>query len=166
MTLDPVPCDLVGLQQRQKLLPEIDIQRGLFVGFDPALRPPCVDPALHNGVRDVFRVRVKLHMTRLLQRAQRGDDARQFHAVVGRLRFAAGKLLFHAVPLENRAPAARTGIAGAGAVGVDRDCSHSSIFKTAMNASDGTETVPKVRMRFLPSFCFSRSFFFRVISPP
>ena len=35
-----------------------------------------------------------------------------------------------------------------------------------MNASDGTDTVPNVRMRFLPSFCFSSSFFFRVISPP
>ena len=42
----------------------------------------------------------------------------------------------------------------------------SSSFNTAMNASDGTATVPNVRMRFLPSFCFSRSFFFRVISPP
>ena len=27
-----------------------------------------------------------------------------------------------------------------------------------MNASDGTDTVPKVRMRFLPSFCFYSSF--------
>ena len=28
------------------------------------------------------------------------------------------------------------------------------------------ETLPKERMRFLPSFCFSSSFFFRVMSPP
>ena len=42
----------------------------------------------------------------------------------------------------------------------------SSSLRTAMNASDGTATVPNVRMRFLPSFCFSSSFFFRVISPP
>ena len=34
------------------------------------------------------------------------------------------------------------------------------------NASDGTSTVPSWRMRFLPSFCFSSSFFFLVISPP
>ena len=32
--------------------------------------------------------------------------------------------------------------------------------------SDGTATVPNVRIRFLPSFCFSSSFFLRVISPP
>ena len=43
---------------------------------------------------------------------------------------------------------------------------YSSIFSTAINASLGTDTVPKVRMRFLPSFCFSSSFFFRVMSPP
>ncbi len=42
----------------------------------------------------------------------------------------------------------------------------SSSFSTAMKASEGTETVPKVRIRFLPSFCFSSSFFFRVMSPP
>ena len=35
-----------------------------------------------------------------------------------------------------------------------------------MKASEGMETEPKLRIRFLPSFCFSRSFFFRVMSPP
>ena len=35
-----------------------------------------------------------------------------------------------------------------------------------MKASEGTETVPKDRIRFLPSLCFYRSFFFRVMSPP
>ena len=35
-----------------------------------------------------------------------------------------------------------------------------------MNASDGTSTLPTWRMRFLPSFCFSSSCFFRVMSPP
>ena len=32
--------------------------------------------------------------------------------------------------------------------------------------TDGTDTVPNVRIRFLPSFCFSSSFFLRVMSPP
>ena len=41
-----------------------------------------------------------------------------------------------------------------------------SIFSTAIKASEGTCTVPNWRIRFLPSFCFSNSFFFRVISPP
>ncbi len=42
----------------------------------------------------------------------------------------------------------------------------SFIFSTARKASLGTSTVPNWRMRFLPSFCFSKSFFLRVMSPP
>ena len=42
----------------------------------------------------------------------------------------------------------------------------SFILSTARNASLGTSTVPNWRMRFLPSFCFSSSFFLRVMSPP
>jgi len=44
--------------------------------------------------------------------------------------------------------------------------SSSSSFSTAIKASVGICTVPRLLMRFLPSFCFSSSFFFRVISPP
>ena len=43
---------------------------------------------------------------------------------------------------------------------------HSSSLSTAVNASLGTCTVPSWRIFFLPSFCFSRSFFLRVMSPP
>ena len=42
----------------------------------------------------------------------------------------------------------------------------SSSLSTAIKASVGSCTVPRVRIFFLPSFCFSSSFFFRVISPP
>ena len=42
----------------------------------------------------------------------------------------------------------------------------SSSFNTAMNASVGICTVPSERIFFLPSFCFSSSFFLRVMSPP
>ena len=41
-----------------------------------------------------------------------------------------------------------------------------SSLRTAMNASVGTWTVPRFRIFFLPSFCFSSSFFLRVMSPP
>ena len=42
-----------------------------------------------------------------------------------------------------------------------------AIYKnSAMNASWGTSTRPTIFMRFLPSFCFSRSFRLRVMSPP
>ena len=47
-----------------------------------------------------------------------------------------------------------------------RDQFSSSSFSTAMNASVGICTLPSERIFFLPSFCFSSSFFFRVMSPP
>ena len=37
---------------------------------------------------------------------------------------------------------------------------------TARKASWGISTDPTIFMRFLPSFCFSSSFFLRVMSPP
>ncbi len=42
----------------------------------------------------------------------------------------------------------------------------SSMESTARNASWGISTRPTCFIRFFPSFCFSRSFRFRVISPP
>jgi len=43
---------------------------------------------------------------------------------------------------------------------------YTSTFSAAINASCGISTLPNCRMRFFPSFCFSRSFRFRVASPP
>ena len=43
---------------------------------------------------------------------------------------------------------------------------HTSTFSAAMKASCGISTLPNWRMRFLPSFCFSRSLRLRVTSPP
>ena len=44
--------------------------------------------------------------------------------------------------------------------------SHPSTFNTWMKASCGISTLPNCRMRFLPSFCLSRSLRLRVASPP
>src|SRR6266699_5537155 len=41
-----------------------------------------------------------------------------------------------------------------------------STWSTARNASCGISTVPTCFIRFLPSFCFSSTLRFRVISPP
>ncbi len=43
---------------------------------------------------------------------------------------------------------------------------YSPILSAAMKASCGISTLPNWRMRFLPSFCFSRSLRLRVTSPP
>ena len=42
----------------------------------------------------------------------------------------------------------------------------SPIFSAWMKAACGISTLPNWRMRFLPSFCFSRSLRLRVTSPP
>ena len=43
---------------------------------------------------------------------------------------------------------------------------YSSSLRTARKASVGSWTLPRERIFFLPSFCFSSSFFLRVMSPP
>ena len=43
---------------------------------------------------------------------------------------------------------------------------HESTLRTARKASCGISTRPTYFIRFLPSFCFSRSFRLRVMSPP
>jgi hypothetical protein len=42
----------------------------------------------------------------------------------------------------------------------------SALERAAMKASWGTSTRPTIFIRFLPSFCFSRSLRLRVMSPP
>jgi hypothetical protein len=64
---------------------------------------------------------VNVDETRPLERFQRRDRGHQLHAVVGGVRLAALELLLMIAEGENRAPAAGPRIAGAGAVGVDRD---------------------------------------------
>lgn len=41
-----------------------------------------------------------------------------------------------------------------------------SVRKTSLKAFSGSSTDPKRFSFFFPSFCFSRSFFFRETSPP
>ena len=54
-----------------------------------------------------------------------------------------------------------------GGLGPGLDLAHPrQLLRTDRNASCGTSTFPTCFMRFLPSFCFSRSFRFRVMSPP
>ena len=47
----------------------------------------------------------------------------------------------------------------------DRKGNHCA-FNTSINASCGILIRPMLFIRFFPSFCFSRSLRFRVISPP
>ena len=70
--------------------------------------------------------------------------------------FSSGSILW---PVKKAVRRILSGDSGLSAIG-------QSILSTARKASLGTCTVPNWRMRFLPSFCFSSSFFLRVMSPP
>ena len=65
VAFDPVVVQLVLRDELQELLPQIDVQRGLFVAFDPAALLPAVDPALFQRVNDVARIGLELHDARL-----------------------------------------------------------------------------------------------------
>ena len=45
-------------------------------------------------------------------------------------------------------------------------CRSAPVSSTAMKAFCGMSTEPMLFIRFLPSFCFAHSFFFREMSPP
>ena len=67
-------------------------------------------------------------------------------------------------PLGYRVLEAEDGQAGVEHAG--QQTHQSSTWRMARNASCGTSTEPICFMRFLPAFCFSSSFFLRVMSPP
>ena len=155
-----------------------------------------VDPrrAIGGKARRIHRAGVALHGDLRIRhhgiaRAQRVEHARERPARQERRRAAAKEHRLHRrrhgqplgsegdLPLEQRGisfRALRLRIGNKIAVGalsdaerdVKIDAGHQLMRSTLMNASLGTCTVPTWRMRFLPSFCFSSSFFLRVISPP
>ena len=101
-------------------LPQIDVLDRLLVGGAPAVPLPAVDPA-GDALTHILAVGVEIDGAGPLQRFQRRDRRHQLHAVVGGVRLAALQLLLDVAEFQDRAPAARPGIARAGAVGVDDD---------------------------------------------
>ena len=87
-----------------------------------------------QAVNDVLAVAVQVNGAGLLELAQRLQQGGHLHAVVGRVGLAAGKLLLvhllrRAEP-QDRAPAARAGVAAAGTVGINFNMLHAlySVF--------------------------------------
>ncbi|MCY1448752.1 hypothetical protein D9M71_654490 [compost metagenome] len=97
-------------------LPQVSVfHRFLRRGFPAALLPvvhPLVD-AFHH----VLRVGHQQHLAGTLELFQATDRAHQLHAVIGGIGFAAPEFLFNALAHQQCAPAARAGVALAGAVG-------------------------------------------------
>ena len=120
MTLDPVPAHLVRFQRRVEALPEIDILDRLLVRRAPAVAFPVGNPR-HDTVAQILTVGVDIDPARPLERLERRDRRHQLHAVIGGIELAAFEFLFAVAEREDRAPAPRTRIARAGAVGMHDD---------------------------------------------
>ncbi len=104
-------------------LPQIDILYRLLVGGSPVAQLPLRHP-FEDAFAHVLRVGVQHHVAVALQRRERLDRRGQLHAIVGGERFAALELFLVLARAQDRAPSARPGVAAAGTVGVDLDCSH------------------------------------------
>src|SRR5436190_16198744 len=122
MAAHPVPLYNMLIRHLAEALPEVDVLDRLLVRRAPAAPPPVVDPG-GDALLYVERVGVKPHAARTLERLERADDRHELHAVVGGLGFAAVDLFLGATLAASqpqyRTPAARPGIAAAGAVAVD-----------------------------------------------
>ncbi|KAG0772329.1 hypothetical protein G6F22_015828 [Rhizopus arrhizus] len=116
MPADPAPGHLVALDLLVQGLPQLDVLDGLFVGRHPASALPVRQP-LGHALHHVLRVRVDGDDAGALERAQAFNDRQQLHAVVGGLEFAAVHGFFVAARAHQHAPAPRTRIALAGAIG-------------------------------------------------
>src|SRR5574340_115449 len=116
----PVPANAMARRLRFELAPQLRVLHRLAVARAPAVLLPGADPRLH-AVLHVLRIGVKLDLGALRQRFERADHRDELHPVVGRLRLSAEELFLAPVPDEKRAPAARSGVALAGAVSVDDD---------------------------------------------
>src|SRR5205085_195953 len=78
------------------------------------------DPA-GDAVPDILTVGVKPDPARLLQGLKPFDRCHQLHSIIGRQGLAPGKLALLGAHPQQRRPAARPGIAAAGAVREDLD---------------------------------------------
>ena len=100
-------------------LPQIDVLHRLLVGGAPAVPLPAVDP-LGDAVAQILRVGVEARPRRAASapRAPRSRPSAPCGCWSSAARRPRSPLAV--APAQDRAPAARAGIAGAGAVGTDR----------------------------------------------
>ena len=120
MAFHPFPGHLVAGGRLDQLLPNLDIFHRFVVGGPPAPFLPAEHP-FGDAIHDIFAVGVERYRAWLLEQVERFKRRRHFHAVVGRLRLAAGDFLFRVAKTQHRAPTARARIALARAIGENLD---------------------------------------------
>src|SRR5262249_53451409 len=116
-----VPRDLVALGLGEQALPEIAVLDGLLLRVPPAVGAPALVPTIAEAVDEIGAVAVQRDEATAGHGAQALEGGAELHALVGGGGLAAGDLALGAAVDDDGAPAARPGVAQAGAVGVDRD---------------------------------------------
>lgn len=123
MALHPMPLYLMLRANIDQLMPQLGISHGFLAGIQPAAFLPAVHP-LRDAFDQIFAVGEKIDMTGLYQGGKTADRGSHLHPVVGRIGFAAGYFLFVRTHPQQDAPAARTGVSLAGAIGKKFDPFH------------------------------------------
>src|SRR5690606_26333520 len=118
MTSDPDPVDLVSARRFIQRFPQFLILDGLFRGCKPAIPLPIMDP-LCDPVSQILRVGVKFDVAGFFERFQRFDGGGQFHAVIGRVAFAAAQFFPLIAIQQDSSPAAGAGVGRSRSIGVD-----------------------------------------------
>ena len=122
MPLHPLPSQGMTTNCFIQLLPQVLVFYGLFVrGLPAALLPPW-QPVAHT-VHDVFRIGVQSDIVWIMERIQRLDGRRQFHAVIRSIGCAAMQGLAVLSRKQHNAPATGSRITSAGPVSVNLNCS-------------------------------------------
>ena len=103
-------------------------QIGILLSGEPLLLP-AEDPALRDGVDDVFRIGVDHHVApREFQRFERDAHGHQLHTVVGRQPETGRHLLAERPAQQHRPVTSRTGISQCRTVGIDRNIQNKNLI--------------------------------------
>src|SRR5205814_10136513 len=103
MTAHPVPDNFVSCRCSIEFVPEIFVLYLLF----PSARFPGANP-FGDSFTEILRVGETLHLTGFFNSRQPFNRSSQFHSIVCRGQFAAGKLLLRASVPEDGSPSSRT----------------------------------------------------------
>ncbi len=119
VTFDLEPLHLMDMRQFEQRSPKILVLYRLSFGVEPPIALPFLQPMLAEAIDKISAVAVQLHSAGLLQSRQSGDSCLQLHALIGGIGLASGQFFYPLPVNKDTAPAARSGIAGTGSVGVD-----------------------------------------------
>ena len=115
-----VPHDVVAPRLRDEALPQIAIGDGLSGRAEPAVGLPARPPAITEAVHHVGGIGEEIDAAAAGDRGEAFDGRHQLHALIRGVRLGAADDPLDAVLEEEGRPAARSRVAGAGAVGVER----------------------------------------------